>query len=448
MPGLQSTPAERDPTNAKGPSKADNDDDDPIVATYRVFVKPALPRHRKIVALQYVNNTGADPERLLDPKVLELRLKPTAGMVEVDIPIDTSVAYDKSKGIIMGTALQKSTETKKGGSLGLAGGFGLGAAPPPRTGGRRGAGDDENVPLTWGEAVRQEKVLRKETLGGVRSAAEEYTRHMVGVFKGKNIHLTPVSSVVQLRPVHHHLDAAAEQERLARPTPGGAGGPGGAGAADKSAGRAIHMTLKAAMDDDGVSTETMADRLRAVQAEPWRRMEWVNDDSHDAWALYDECLFLRPDPSRIADQSHQKESAGKGKGKENADTTDAESKEDKNAICGDPELVSMVPTLRADWSEDQLLRAFSGIGPDDKKPGEEAIAPTQSQLALAAKMAAGKDKGKSKAPAVAVKPEPGLSSSTTGPSASPKRRPGRPAAATRSTRAKAGGGPSDAMKID
>ena len=153
------------------------------------LVKPALPKHRKLVVLEYVNKTSPDPNQLQQPRVLELRVKPNTGMIEVDVPIDTSDAYDKNKGIQWGVALQKSMEAKKGGSLGLAGGFGVGAAPPPRTGGRRGAGgasgnDDEAPPLTWAEAARLDKILRKQTLGGGRSAEEENTKHMVGVFQG------------------------------------------------------------------------------------------------------------------------------------------------------------------------------------------------------------------------------------------------------------------------
>lgn len=242
--------------------------------------------------------------------------------------------------------------------------------------------------------------------------------------------------MVHLRPVGHHIDATVEQERLSRPQPGGAGtGPGSGGAADKSAGRAIHMTLKNAMDEDGATAETMADRLRSVQKEYWKRMEYVHDESDAAWSAYNESLLLRSD--------HPTEAEGKGKEVATGDD-EAENKDDS----GSPELVSKVSRLQTDWGEDELLRAVSGIGRHDKKPGEEAIALSQSQAALAAKMAASNAlaaKGKGKTPAAAVKTK------VEAPVSPAKTRTGRPAKSAVGARGKAAGAgnaAANAMEID
>ncbi|KAK0743493.1 DNA-directed RNA polymerase III subunit Rpc5, partial [Schizothecium vesticola] len=311
------------------------DDDDPIVATYSLFTKPPLAENRQLIILQYVNKTASDPTQIRPLQIQDVRLKPKTGMFEVDVPLDTSVAYDQSKGIKWGSALQKSMETKKGGSLGLAGGFGIGAAVNRTGGGRRAAAEDED--LTWQEANRLDKVLRTQTLGGGRSAAEQSAGFMVGVFQGKNIHLTPITSIVNLRPIPHHLDAASEQDKLARPLPGGAAAT--AAAAKKNAANAIQMTLKGAMDDEGVATETMADRLRAVQAETWRTMEWYHDETEGAWQSYNECLFLS---SGDADPDDK----GKGKAVDAAPPPDS----------GLPELREKVARLETKWREDELLR--------------------------------------------------------------------------------------------
>ncbi|SPQ25411.1 fa790018-7664-446f-bc79-6a8b9d6eb2c6 [Thermothielavioides terrestris] len=329
---------------SRGPSTTVAGDDDPIVASYSVFIKPPLPAHRNLVVLQYVNKTAQDPAQIRVPRISELRVKPNTAMYEVDVPIDTNEAYDRNKGIAWGTALQKSLEAKKGGSLGLAGGFNI--VPTSTTAGRgrrgAGAGNDDEAPLSWAEAARQDKILRTQTFGGGRSAQEANAKHMIGVFQGKNLHLTPVSSVVHLRPVPHHIDAATEQERLSRGAaaaaasgagsdkPGG-GGAGGAGAS--SAGRAIHMTIKSAMDaDGGVATETMADRLRNVQTESWRRMEWVHDEAELAWEAYNECLLLRAGRTGTA--------GGRGR------------------------RLSLL-LLRTDWGEQELLQATSGVQPEE-----------------------------------------------------------------------------------
>ncbi|KAK4100791.1 hypothetical protein N658DRAFT_472263 [Parathielavia hyrcaniae] len=348
-----------------------NDDDDPVVASYSVFIKPPLPEHRNLVVLQYVTRTAQDASQVRIPRIAELRVKPSTGMYEVDVPMDTGEGYDRSKGMAWGAALQKSMEAKKNGSLGLAGGFNIVATPTTGRGGRRAANDDE-APLHWGEALRQDKVLRTQTFGGSRSAEEKNTRHMIGVFQGKNLHLTPVSSAVHLRPVPHHLDAATEQDRLSRGSAAGGGGGGGNGAdksaaaAAASAARAIHMSIKSAMDaDGGVETETMADRLRGVQTETWQRMDWVHDEAEMAWEAYNECLLLRAGSgsnSNNASGEREEEGEGKGTGKgkgKAAEGSGAAAADDSGAA----DLVEKVAQLKTDWGEQELLRAINGVQP-------------------------------------------------------------------------------------
>ncbi|EGZ72982.1 hypothetical protein NEUTE2DRAFT_30552, partial [Neurospora tetrasperma FGSC 2509] len=283
-------------------------EDDPIVATYNVFIKPPLPQDRKLVVLRYVTKTAQDPSSIKPPRINGFRVKPETGIYEVDIPLETSDGYNKDKGIAWGVALAKSMESKKGGSLGLAGGFniggqggsarggpGAGGGAGGRRGGNSGGGgdDDEAQNLSWPEAVAQGKAVIDQKLTGSRSAGEDYVKHMVGVFQGNNLHLTPVTSLVQLRPVAPYLDAATEQERLARLGPSAAGGAGGP--ADKqAAGRAIHMSIKSSDSGAaGAAAETMADRLRAVQTEPWHNLKWYHDEHGEAWDTYNECMLLR-----------------------------------------------------------------------------------------------------------------------------------------------------------
>jgi hypothetical protein len=189
----------------------DDDDDDPIVASYSVFLKPPLPEHRNLVVFQYVTKTAQDPGSIRMPRITELRVKPNTGMYEVDVPIDTMEAYDRNKGIAWGTALKKSMETKKGGGMGLAGGFNIVTAPNPAAGrgGRRGAGstEDDGLPLSWAEAVKQDKVLRTQTFGGGRSA-EEHTREMIGVFQGSQY--IPFSCFIPSPIAHHKTRQASD----------------------------------------------------------------------------------------------------------------------------------------------------------------------------------------------------------------------------------------------
>ena len=246
--------------------------------------------------------------------------------------------------------------------------------------------------------------------------------------------MTPVSSFVQLRPHARHIDAAAEQEKLSRPAPAGAAG------ADKNTGRAIHMTLKAAMDDGGVTAETMGDRLRSVQSEPFRQMEWFHDETEAAWAAYQENLLIHP---RDAPSTE----ASEGKGKQPATEISGESN-----TASDPKLVEKVAWFTTDWTEENYLRKMHKIGPNDPKPGEEAVTEAVQTKALSSK-------GKGKAPVPSSSTQ---ESERAGEPEEPQKRPGRSAksATTASTavpkrggRARSSGrgtgsGPPDAMQID
>lgn len=173
--------------DSSSPSSAE---DDPITASYPVYLNPALPLGRRLLVLQHPNRT--DDSARAPPT--ELRLKAESGMVEVDVPLDYTTAYDKDKGVKWGRTLQQSSATKNGGSHGLAGGFGFGAVQQRSGGGGAGAGgsrrgtrttdmlDDDDL-IDWNEAVRQDKVLRTQTLGGQYPETDE-VQYMVGVFQG------------------------------------------------------------------------------------------------------------------------------------------------------------------------------------------------------------------------------------------------------------------------
>ena len=160
---------------------ASDSDDDPITASYPVFLNPSLPLGRRLLVLQHPNRTDDAPR----PPPSELRIKDQSGMVEVDMPLDYNAAYDREKGVRWGRVLQSSMATKNGGSHGLAGGFGFGAVQQRGGGGssRKKSEVDAEDLMDWNEAVRQDKVLRTQTLGGQYPEADE-VQHMVGVFQG------------------------------------------------------------------------------------------------------------------------------------------------------------------------------------------------------------------------------------------------------------------------
>ncbi|KAI1779580.1 hypothetical protein F4818DRAFT_436883 [Hypoxylon cercidicola] len=336
---------------------------DPVVASYDVFTNPLLPENRKLLILQHPNKQG--PVRAPYEQVTEVRIKNRSGMLEVDVPMSHARAdYDRDKGLRWGGALARSVAAKDGGTHGLAGGFGVGV---PARGGNRGGGktvdlERELSMLDWSEAVRQDKVLRTQTLGGQFPVEKDTDcRWMVGVFKGDQLYLTPASSLIHLRPQLHHLDAYTEQERLSRPREGAGGAAGGGGGGGPAAGRegagagggsttqgggaakAIHMSIKSAGADSGeVAVDTMIERLRKVQTEPWTKLRYEHEDSEKAWAMFENHLIY-------ASAKDASASAGKGKEKETAGA------DGTVAIAGEERYA-------ARWGEDEFLKAVSGLG--------------------------------------------------------------------------------------
>lgn len=178
------------PSTAHHASSAAFDDPDPIIASYDVYTNPSLPADRQLLIMQHPNQRMPSAETYTH--LSEVRVKPRNGMIEVDVPLSYHLSdYDRDKGLRWGTALSRSMAAKNGGTHGLAGGFGVGA--PAMRGGANAAkrrnADEVDLDLLdtrdWSEAVRQDRVLRTQTLGGSFPVeAESHCRWMVGIFQG------------------------------------------------------------------------------------------------------------------------------------------------------------------------------------------------------------------------------------------------------------------------
>jgi DNA-directed RNA polymerase III subunit RPC5 len=96
----------------------DHADSDPIKASYDVYIKPGISGDRQIYVLQFPNRDTKQPySQKNESKPFNLRIKPEAGMVEIDVPIDVWRNYDREKGIKWGDAVKKSSMTKGGGVM-------------------------------------------------------------------------------------------------------------------------------------------------------------------------------------------------------------------------------------------------------------------------------------------------------------------------------------------
>jgi DNA-directed RNA polymerase-3 subunit RPC5 len=56
--------------------------------------------------------------------------------------------------------------------------------------------------------------------------------------------------------------------------------------------RAIHMTVKSNVDGEEETTDTMAERISAAQAEAWKTQRYVDEDSGEAWDAFHKHLFV------------------------------------------------------------------------------------------------------------------------------------------------------------
>ena len=175
------------------PSRRRSDSSDPVVREYDVFLNDQMTE--KVMLLQYPNRDRRQPYLARNhAKPTELRVKPRAGLVEIDTPMAVRDNYDQEKAIRFGDAL-KSIDDGAGGALGLAGGFGVGGTAARQgtnaaRASRRAQGEAEPevtqdmLLADFERAGRLGRVLNKQTLGGqVESMRDGKPIYMVGVFR-------------------------------------------------------------------------------------------------------------------------------------------------------------------------------------------------------------------------------------------------------------------------
>lgn len=54
------------------------------------------------------------------------------------------------------------------------------------------------------------------------------------------------------------------------------------------------MSIKSGTGSGEIVTDTMTDRLRAIQMEPWQKLRYVGEETDAAWDLYTEALLYGP----------------------------------------------------------------------------------------------------------------------------------------------------------
>lgn len=192
-PNLKDYPSQHQ-NAGKRPTQAnfdeDSDDDDPIIRSYDIYIKPKAEKDRQFVVMQFPNRDASQSYNEANGSApLAIRMKGKAGMFEMDVPVDPWHNYDRFKGVAMGDALNKSESARGVGTHGLAGGFGIGAQMPNkggrRVGGKENEGKTHEAMLNdFAGSVERRQVLAKQTLGG-QSVPKDGIRpqYMIGVFR-------------------------------------------------------------------------------------------------------------------------------------------------------------------------------------------------------------------------------------------------------------------------
>ena len=97
------------------------------------------------------------------------------------------------------------------------------------------------------------------------------------MLRADNLFLSPVSSVVQLRPLLHHLDAL---DSLPKPTRGGKGRKDDTeeDRPTEPEARAVDVKIKAAASEDKEAALVAGnlELLKKMQEEKWAEYEWVD----------------------------------------------------------------------------------------------------------------------------------------------------------------------------
>jgi DNA-directed RNA polymerase III subunit RPC5 len=171
-----------------------DDEDDPIVAEYDVYITPESDDH--LYLLQYPNRDRDRPynERSQSAPT-EMRIKPQTGFLEVDVGFGIDHSYCVPTKVVMwGDAIKTARESGLN-AYGVASGFDKGgrinelsAASAQRQPADEATIDDmaHNLEL----AVENGSILDKQTFGGqiIRPEPRQPT-YMLGAFRGSEFHV-------------------------------------------------------------------------------------------------------------------------------------------------------------------------------------------------------------------------------------------------------------------
>ncbi|KAK4984630.1 hypothetical protein LTR50_006480 [Elasticomyces elasticus] len=286
-------------------------EDDPVLTEYDVFITPNLAE--QIYLLQYPNRGRAQPYNERNgARPVEMRIKPGTGFLEMDVSLNTNANFNKHQGLKWGKAVKKA-KAQGIHSFGLA--AGLNADPFRKRDADQKEGEDqikdedqkdgadqkENAydddPIEDGmdELMRfdleaaEGNVMSRQTLGGqILDDEPGMPVYMLGAFRGRELHLSKVDGIIQMRPQYHHIDAATltqknaarlEREREAGEAP------------RPTDPRGVQMSYK----ESGEQADEDSDKEdpSIAQEEPWTKLVYRDEDEDESYIAYRDKLFVK-----------------------------------------------------------------------------------------------------------------------------------------------------------
>ncbi|KAK6515628.1 hypothetical protein TWF506_007953 [Arthrobotrys conoides] len=267
-------------------------DDDPIVQSYDIVLNTTF--NDMMYLFQYPVRNRSQPYTFQEGFApVEARMKVNTGALELDIPINVERNYDERKGVLYGDVLHKSRIQR---SLRAGGGTDAGDRADNssdrrkrrRTAEDEDMEDDSAIPtpetlLDFEEAKRKNRILNRQTLGAKMQGAD--ANYFVALFQEDKLHFTRLTGALQLRPQFHHIDIMTEQERANQKAMREMNNPQSSKSAEA---RAVNLSVKTASGDNRTLTaaEQLAKDIRLEEDEPWREIEWVDQDDDEAWQMF------------------------------------------------------------------------------------------------------------------------------------------------------------------
>ncbi|KAF1810514.1 hypothetical protein P152DRAFT_100857 [Eremomyces bilateralis CBS 781.70] len=267
------------------------EDEDPVVAEYDIFIKPTVSTSSNIYMLQYPNRPKEKPYDVTNQQPLAIRVKPKSGFIEIDLSVGTHSNFDREKGVRWGHAVH---ESKEEGFASFGPSSGLGSKGTGAVVHKEADGEDRETLIMdrlerFATSEARGEVMNKMVVGGqILKQDLGMPHYMLGNVQGRELHLTPVSGIIQMRPQFHHLDAKQRMENLHRRREREADEP-----RQQQQPRAVQQVMKSTDEDnDPFNSANSKALLQRAQEEDWQDLILHDEESEETANAYQESTVI------------------------------------------------------------------------------------------------------------------------------------------------------------